>query len=100
MQENKDYVLIPADGIDNNDQAWDIRITSGEFVETVVRFGNVAINGEENVLNFNFTLISSPDEDLTEDSIELQKVVGDILHDVVERAVKENYAVIDEKKNK
>ena len=42
MVEGTDYELVPADGTEAlNDQAWDVRLTTGSFVETVLRFGNI-----------------------------------------------------------
>ena len=48
-KEGIDYELIPA--TDNeNDQSWDIRILKGEFTESVLRFGNIAFDGENDCL--------------------------------------------------
>ena len=81
-----DYDLIPVED-SPNDQAWDVRILRGPFTETVIRFGNIALNETEGCLNFNFMVVSSPDETLNEDREDLQVFVGDILESVLENAI-------------
>ena len=50
--------------------------------------------GEDEMLHFNFTLISSPDEDLKEENDELQQYVADILISVLEKAIENDALVI------
>ena len=85
LQEGVDYQLVPAAEAEN-DQAWDVRILEGDFVESVIRFGNIAFDGEKDCLNFNFMLISSPNSNLNEDNEELQNRAADILASVLEEA--------------
>ena len=85
VSEGIDYELVPADA--DNDQAWDIRILKGDFVETVIRFGNIAYNAENDCLNFNFKIIYTPDDYLTTEDQRLQITAGDILEDVLESAI-------------
>lgn len=87
MTEGIDYELIPSEV--DNDQAWDIRILKGEFVETVYRYGNISIDGESDELRYNFVIISTPMDDLTIDNVELQNIIGDILVAVIENAAKD-----------
>ena len=89
--EGVDYELIPSAEAEI-EQAWDVRILQGDFVETVVRFGNIAFNGETGCINFNFVVISSPSGS-TEDDLELQEIVGDILESVLEDAVNDGTLV-------
>jgi|SRR5210317_2477400 hypothetical protein len=84
--EDIDYELTPAEDVEN-EQAWDVRILRGPFTETVIRFGNIALNEIDGCLNFNFVIISTPDETLTEDREDLQTFVGDILESVLENAI-------------
>jgi hypothetical protein len=84
MSEGIDYELIPADA--DNEQAWDIRVLRGDFVETVLRYGNVSFDGAEKCLKFNFFVISSPDPDLQTTDIDLQNTAADILEDVLEKS--------------
>jgi len=39
MKENKDYQIIPSE---EHSDAWEVRILSGDFTETVVRFGSIS----------------------------------------------------------
>ena len=84
-KEGVDYELIPA--TDNeNDQSWDIRILKGEFTESVLRFGNIAFDGENDCLNFNFMIVSTPDTELTEANVALQDRAAEVLASVLEEA--------------
>lgn len=78
LEENVDYELTPA----NFDQ-WHIRIKQGDFIESVVSFGTIKVDEEGDSLNFDFTLHSTPDPDLTVDNIELQRYVGKILESIM-----------------
>lgn len=95
MKENKDYELIPAD-MPENDQAWDIRILTGEFNETIIRFGNVSADGKNGNIRFNFFVIYAPSEYINEDNKELQIVAGEILTDVIEHAIATDSLIMDE----
>ena len=86
MSEGVDYELTPCDQVENN-QAWDIRVLRGEFVESVLRFGNISFNEENDCLNFNFLVISSPNSSATEENEALQIFAGDILQSVLEDAI-------------
>ena len=97
MQENVDYELVPVDGV-MNDQAWDVRILTTEYAETVIRFGNVAVDGKADVLTFNFMVIDSPIADLNSDEdVDLQKVSGDILISIIENSIEQKSLVIKDK---
>ena len=78
LEENIDYELIPAD-----DDHWHIRIKKGEFIETVISFGAIKVDEKNDSLNFDFTLHSSPNPDLTVDNIDLQRYTGKILESVI-----------------
>jgi len=84
MSEGLDYELIPAKI--ENEQAWWVRILTGPFVETVISFGNVQINGKEEQLHFNFTIVESPDSSLNPDNVGFQNACGSILHDILDKA--------------
>ena len=94
MIEGVDYELIPSAEAEI-EQAWDVGILQGDFVETVIRFGNIAFNGETGCLNFNFMVVSSPSGS-TEDDEELQETVGDILQAVLEEAVNDGTLVTND----
>lgn len=78
LEENVDYELTPAD----NDH-WRIRIKQGDFIESVVSFGTIKVDEAGDKLNFDFTLHSTPDPDLTVDNTELQRYVGKILESIM-----------------
>ena len=89
FSEGVDYELIPCEDV-GNDQAWDVRILRGDFIESVIRFGNIKFNEETDCLNFNFLVVSSPDGELTEEDSGLQTHAGDILQSVLEDAITNN----------
>ena len=55
VTEDIDYQLIPSEGSDN-DQAWDVRILRGDFAETVVRFGNIRFDDDNDCLNLRYDI--------------------------------------------
>lgn len=81
LVENVDYELIPVE----NDEHWQIRIKRGEFIETVFQFGKLKVENE--YLHFDYNLIYSPIDELTEQNESLQNVVKDILFSVMESAI-------------
>lgn len=97
MKEDVDYKLIPTDDQEHFKQGWDVRIESGEFVETVVRFGNIGVDEDNACLNFNFMIQSTPDESLTEDNETLQDTVAQILESVLEGAIEDGSIVTNER---
>lgn len=86
VSEGIHYELTPVEE-NPNEQAWHVRILEGEFAETVIAFGNVALHKDGDHLSFNFALVSSPDDTLTEDYEPLQDFAAEILEDVMERAI-------------
>jgi hypothetical protein len=96
LTDDVDYQLIPAEGVDN-EQAWDVRVLRGPFTETVIRYGNLAVDEEKGCLNFNFMVISTPDDTLTEENEDLQIFVGDILESLLETAIDEGSLLENER---
>ena len=90
MKQGEDFDVVP--GQDTNGDTWDFRILTGNFTETVIRFGNIKLDDvEENgdgVLKYNYNVISSPIPDLKEDDASLQEVTAAILLSVIESSVK------------
>ena len=78
FHENKEFELTPGD-----DDYWHIRIKEGEFIESIISFGNIKIDEKEDSLKFDFTLHSSPDPDLTPDNTDLQWFAGKILESIM-----------------
>ena len=78
LEENVDYELTPA----GNDH-WHIRIKKGDFVESVFSFGAIKVNEDADMLNFDFTLHSTPDPDLSTENLDFQKYVGKVLESIM-----------------
>ena len=78
FEENVQYELIPAE-----DDHWHIRIKEGEFIESIVSFGRIAIDEKKDHLTFDFSLHYSPDDELTTDNLDLQRYMGKILESVL-----------------
>lgn len=80
--ELKDYELVPAA---DDDQAWAVRILTGNYVETVLRYGTISVQEEndEAILSFDFQVVQSPDPDLTANDADLQEYAGDLLQAIV-----------------
>jgi ligand-binding SRPBCC domain-containing protein len=95
MTEDEDYKLVPVDV--GNEQAWEIRILSGEFTETVLRFGNVSIDGPNDAIKFNFDITTSPDPDLTVLNDDLQSFAADVLGDLIENSLERGSILLDDK---
>ena len=81
LKENVDYELIPGSG-----ENWDVRLLKGPFIETVISFNELRISEDEEYLRFDFSLVSSPDLELTEEDLDLQEHVGDVLGSILEHA--------------
>ena len=81
LKENVDYELIPGEG-----ENWDVRMLEGPYPETVVSFNELKVSDDAHHLKFNFDLVSSPDEELTEDDLGLQQHMADVLSAILENA--------------
>ena len=88
MIEGTDYELVI---VDDDDNAWACRILTGHFNETVIKFGAIAINEDDN-LNFNFYIVETPDEYLTVDNEKLQETAAELLIAIFDTCVEEGSA--------
>lgn len=86
MIEGKDYELIMPEG---DDEFWACRILTGQFNETVIKFGAIALNEVQGELNFNFFVESTPDVDATTENEDLQIVAQQILMSVIDICLEE-----------
>lgn len=84
LKETVDYQLIP--NVDKTVETWDIRILTGDFVETVFQFGKIKVNEDNESLSFNFEIVSSPNPDLKEEDYDFQRHVGKILYSILENS--------------
>tara|TARA_B100001287_G_scaffold14242_1_gene10728 strand:- start:2136 stop:2432 length:297 start_codon:yes stop_codon:yes gene_type:complete len=97
MIELKDYELIPHE---EDEQAWAVRLLTGPYVETVIKFGAISFNRvEEGVMTFNFTIVSSPDTELTTEDIDFQDYVGNVLEAVIRDGMETGSVVAREKED-
>ena len=99
LVENKDYEIIPDKG---DEQAWNVRVLSGLYTETVLKYGVVKFNGKgkEKYMSFNFDIIYTPDTELTKESVELQEFAGLMLEKIMARGIEEgNVMTRDIKEN-
>jgi|TARA_R110002153_G_scaffold182520_1_gene335856 hypothetical protein len=78
MIEDTDYALVPTDET-QEDSHWNVRFMTGQFSETVITYGAVSIDEDNESLNFNFSIVYSPMPDLTLDDVDLQLAAGDML---------------------
>lgn len=93
--ENVDYELIPV-GEKSNEMAWNVRILTGDFIETVISYGTIKLDNEDDTLKFNFTVVEGRKKtpfkgqyhwpELTSDEPELQKKATYILASILKRA--------------
>ena len=92
LVENKDYEIIPDKG---DEQAWNVRVLSGLYTETVLKYGVVKFNGKgkEKYMSFNFDIVYTPDSELTSDSIELQEFAGNMLEQIMAQGIKEGSVI-------
>lgn len=77
MIENQDYELIP-----NEEDSWNIRIITGEYIETVFSFQTLKFDSKKEELTFSVEIVYTPDPDLTTDDVEFQRCAGDILYSI------------------
>ena len=97
LVEDKHYQIIPDKG---DDQAWNVRILTGDYTETVLRFGTISINeAGPGIMNFNFFVVSSPDPDLTSEDIALQEYAGDLLQAIIKDGIETGSVITKEKVN-
>ena len=56
LVEDKDYQIIPDKG---DEQAWNVRILTGPFTESVLKYGVVKFNGKgkDKYMSFNFDIV-------------------------------------------
>ena len=74
-KNGKEYEVVP--GEDETSATWDIRILEGMYTETIIRYNNLVVSEEtdsetgDGFLKFDYSIVSSPQDDLSEDDISL-----------------------------
>ena len=94
--ENKHYEIIPDKG---DDQAWNVRILSGTFTETVLRYGVVKFNGKKKDMTFNFNIVYTPDTELVVSNKKLQEFAGIMLEQIMAQGIRDNEVITREVKD-
>ena len=84
LREDIDYQIIPDH---QDDQAWNVRVLRGPFTETVIKYG--VIKFIRKTMSFNFTLVYTPDTELTTEDYSLQEFAGAMLEKIMENGIKE-----------
>lgn len=93
-KENQTYQLVPGE---EGDQHWLVRFLEGPYAETVIQYGSISVNDEEEgTMSFNFFVESSPDSELTSDDVDLQLWAGDVLQEILREAIMDGSAVLQE----
>ena len=98
LTEDKHYQIIPDKG---DEQAWNVRILSGTFTETVLKYGVVKFNGKgkDKYMSFNFEIVYTPDTELTKENLKLKEFAGILLEQVMARGIEESTVISREVKN-
>jgi len=96
LTENEHYEIIPDKG---DDQAWNVRILSGMFTETVLRYGVVKFNGKEKNMSFNFDIVYTPDTELKVSDLELQDFAGMMLEQIMAQGIRDGEVITREVKD-
>jgi len=88
LKENEDFKLVHHE---EHPDSWAIRLLTGDFPETTVVFGQVGYDDKQESLTYDFRIVETPDEMLTEDDEDLQHHVGDILLTIIEMGLEEGF---------
>ena len=96
LRENTHYEIIPDKG---DDQAWNVRILSGMFTETVLKYGVVKFNGKKKDMTFNFDIVYTPDTELTVSDLKLQEFAGIMLEQIMAQGFRDGEVITREIKD-
>ena len=96
LKENEHYEIIPDKG---DDQAWNVRILSGVFTETVLKYGVVKFNGKEKNMSFNFDIVYTPDTELKVSDLKLQEFAGMMLEQIMAQGIRDGEVITREVKD-
>ena len=96
LSEGIHYEIIPSS---LDEKGGDVRLLE-EFPETVIRYGNVAFDGKQDALTFNYNIVSSPDPELEiEGNFEFQEYCGRILSNIIEASIADGSMMAWDKEN-
>jgi hypothetical protein len=88
-KENIDYELIPSS---TDDDHWNVRFLTGDYVETVIAYGKISLEGNgvgdtDTRMSFNLEIVNTPDPDLTDKNEDFQSYAGDILLSIISESL-------------
>jgi len=83
LEQNVDYELVPSEG-----ENWDVRLLTGDYTETVIKFSELTVSDDDEYLKFNFDVVSSPDLSLTDENTGLQEHASNVLSSILTYSVK------------
>ena len=89
LSEDVHYQIIPQDETDG----WDVRILE-EYPETVIRFGQVSLNGETDMLHFDMQVVFSPDENVSLNDLTFTQYCSRILSAIITDSLEEGSGVV------
>jgi len=92
--ENTDYEMIPSE---EAEYGWNVRILTGQYCETVIKFGTVRFNEIEDNMSFSFEVVSTPDPKSSTENVDLQIVAGEILEAVISTGLDEGSVIMKER---
>ena len=96
LSEGIHYEIIPSS---LDEKGWDVWLLE-EFPETVIRYGNVAFDGKQDALTFNYNIVSSPDPELEiEGNFQFQEYCGRILSNIIEASIADGSMMAWDKEN-
>jgi hypothetical protein len=95
LSEGVHYELVPVDA--DNEQSWSVRFLEGPYPETVIRYGNIAFDADDDCLKFNFVIHSTPDVDLSESDVVIQDYAANVLESILVQASANGSMVTKEK---
>jgi hypothetical protein len=93
LNEGIHYELIPSDNIDDG---WDVRLME-EYPETVIRFGTISLDNENEELKFSFEIVSTPDADLSLEDLTFTAYCGNILESVITESLSNGSTIMTDK---
>ena len=94
LTENVDYCFIPHESLED---AWAVRIMSGDFIETVIAYNAIAFNEVKDCLTYNFVVVSSPDDNAVDTNEELQQKATEILEAIIEAGIEDGTVELKER---
>jgi len=88
MKENVDYKLIEyVDAETESADHWTVEILAGDFEGVKLKYGTISIDEENSSLHFNYDIVESPYQDLSENNPDLIEVVKNIMNNIMMDAI-------------